>query len=96
MECQTIKPGVECSFWKRGACSFPSGKCNTIDERCDGCGHTMESEGGRYCKVYADPTSKWMLGTCNFATHIEAAAATESKAVNPLKASKRAAAGRKR
>lgn len=48
-----------------------------------------------YCKMSANPAAKWHVGECNYASHIVDAAPTEQKKVNPLKASKRAAAGRK-
>ena len=41
------------------------------------------------------PSAKWNLGVCNYATHVEKEAPVVAKAkVNPLKAAKRAAAGR--
>jgi hypothetical protein len=53
-------------------------------------------EGDFFCVTSANPAAKWNLGICNFATHVEKGAPVVAQAkVNPLKASKRAAAGRK-
>ena len=43
--------------------------------------------------MYADPGSKWMFGNCNLATHVERKGEKVQK-INPLKASKKAAAGK--
>jgi len=43
----------------------------------------------------ANSAAKWNLGVCNYATHVEKEAPVVGKIkVNPLKAAKRAAAGR--
>ena len=48
-----------------------------------------------YCTTSANPSAKWNLGVCNYATHVEKEAPVVAKAkINPLKAAKRAAAGR--
>ena len=94
MQCTTIKNGLECSFMSSRGCGFTSGACNTIVEQCTGCNRILELATGKYCATYADPSAKWSFGTCNFATHIEAAKPQEHKPVNPLKASKRASTGR--
>jgi hypothetical protein len=42
-----------------------------------------------------DVSDQWDLGICNYATHVEKEAPVVAKAnINPLKAAKRAAAGR--
>ncbi len=66
-----------------------------IDDKCEGCERVAEVEGGKYCPTYAQPTTKWAKGICNFATHARAGVDKGGKVkVNPLKASKRAARGR--
>jgi hypothetical protein len=64
-----------------------------VVERCAGCDRVRQFESQEFCSSYPDPTTKWVGGRCNFATHIKAASAAAAK-VNPLKASKRAAKGR--
>ncbi len=95
MQCTTVKPGYECSFMSRGGCGFgaPSDTCATVAAQCEGCDHIHDWPSGRYCKKFAAPAAKWALGNCNMATHIKIEKA-ETKKVNPLKASKKAA-GRK-
>ncbi len=66
---------------------------HTIVEKCEGCNRVREFEGENFCSSYPNPSSKWALGSCNFATHIKAAVRQQAK-VNPLKASKRAAKGK--
>ena len=95
MQCQTVRPGVECFFWKKSGCSFPSGQCNTIIDKCEGCKHILEFEGSNFCKTYPDPSSKWINIECHLATHVKRAEKkVEAKSINPLKASKRMAKGK--
>ena len=63
-------------------------------EQCSGCERVRSFDSQDFCSSYPDPAYKWNGGRCNFATHIKAEAASQAK-VNPLKASKRAAKGRK-
>ena len=65
-----------------------------IDEKCVGCDRVGEFEGQQFCTSYPMPAKKWTSGKCNFATHIKVEAVAKAK-VNPLKASKRAAKGKK-
>lgn len=66
-----------------------------IVEKCEGCERIKEFEGEQFCSSYAQPSSKWALGACNFATHVKATLEKDGKVkINPLKASKRAARGR--
>jgi hypothetical protein len=95
MQCTTIKQGSECFFMSTSGCSFTGGACNPVVEQCEGCDNITMQSSGRFCRVYADPTAKWAFGSCNFATHVKAPQQVETKAINPLKASKRAAAGRR-
>jgi hypothetical protein len=41
------------------------------------------------------PLAKWRNGNCNFATHIQRKVEEQVQKINPLKASKRAAASKK-
>ncbi len=65
-----------------------------IIDKCEGCDRVREFEEEKFCSSYPVPESKWATGRCNFATHVKAQTQTAAK-VNPLKASKRAAKGRK-
>jgi hypothetical protein len=67
-----------------------------IDERCEGCERIEEVESKKFCKKYADPSFHWENDQiCSFATHIKREIKIAKKVVNPLKASKRAAAKKK-
>lgn len=74
---------------------YTSGLFNPISEKCEGCERVIEAASNKYCQTYASPEAKWRLGLCNFATHVKLELATTKTKVNPLKASKRAMAGRK-
>jgi len=66
-----------------------------IIEKCEGCERIVDHSDGKYCSSYAQPSTKWKLRACNFATHVRAEVDNTGKVkVNPLKASKRAARGR--
>ncbi len=67
-----------------------SGFFKNVIEKCEGCERIVELEGAKYCSTYADPSAKWRLGICNFATHAKPEIVTTKIRVNPLKASKRA------
>jgi len=67
-----------------------------VVEKCEGCERIVETEGARHCKTYADPQAKWRLGICNFATHAKPEITVAVVKVNPLKASKRASAKKKK
>ncbi len=77
------------------ASMFTNGTFKSIVEKCEGCDRIVEVEAARYCKTYADPTAKWRLGFCNFATHTKSESNATKVKVNPLKASKRAVAKKK-
>lgn len=62
-------------------------------EKCTGCGYAKIKDGETFCSVYRDPGFKWAYGNCNLGTHVERKAEKVQK-VNPLKASKKAAAGK--
>ena len=89
MECVTVKPGIECIFMRQTGCSFQSGSCLPIVDACTGCAYATDYEHGQYCQLYADPSTKWMLGRCNFATHVKTDVQPSAQRLNPLKASKR-------
>jgi hypothetical protein len=59
-----------------------------IVDSCQGCERTVSEGESVYCQSYLNPSAKWRLGTCNFATHIKLETKTAAK-INPLKASKR-------
>ncbi|MDR3604808.1 MAG: PxxKW family cysteine-rich protein [Syntrophaceae bacterium] len=95
MHCDTVRKGVNCSFMTKKGCSFTGGRCLTVVDKCQGCNRTSSLEDGIYCLVAATPASKWSNGDCNFATHLEKKKVEEAQKINPLKASKRAAAAKK-
>jgi hypothetical protein len=65
-----------------------------IVEQCVGCNHVRVAGDSAFCKSWAEPEGKWQLGICNFATHQKLATVADTKRINPLKAAKRAAAGK--
>lgn len=67
-----------------------------VIDRCSGCERVITVNETQYCKTYAAPAAKWKLGICNFATHEKPEIVTAQTRVNPLKASKRAAAKKKK
>ncbi len=91
MQCVTIKKGVECAFMTRKGCNFNGGRCHPVVEQCQGCSRIDTRPEGAFCTVVPQPSIKWNIGFCNFATHIERKKIEEQK-LNPLKASKRAGA----
>ncbi len=95
MQCQTVREGVECFFWKKDGCSHDGGTCNEVSEKCEGCSHIISFGEQRFCKRYPNPESKWVNVECNLATHVvREEKVAEKKPINPLKASKRMARGR--
>ena len=72
-----------------------AGVFSPVVEDCEGCERVVDVQGGKYCYAYANPAAKWRLGLCNFATHKKVELAVGQAKVNPLKASKRAMAGRR-
>ncbi|MCK5807845.1 PxxKW family cysteine-rich protein [bacterium] len=66
-----------------------------IHENCEGCDKVESVDGKNFCAKYVDPSFHWENDQlCAFATHVKRAAKAAKKAVNPLKASKRAAGKR--
>lgn len=96
MICQTIRTGTDCIFMKHTGCDFKDGACKTIIEKCEGCGRIIDLETGRYCRVYMDPASKWIIGNCVTATHVKLEIKETAQKINPLKASKRASRAKKK
>jgi len=95
MQCQTVLPGSECTFQGTQGCVFSGGSCKIIVENCEGCERVVESKIGKVCSAYPAPEKKWQNGICNFATHVKIDIKSEEQKINPLKASKKAAAGKK-
>ena len=89
MQCTTIRAGRECFLMGKNGCKI--GECRPIVDECNGCERILEINGVKYCSVYPIPEVKWKNGLCNFATHKKPVYVEESKRINPLKASKRAA-----
>ncbi len=95
MQCITLKKGTECAFMTNKGCNFNGGRCHPVVDNCQGCSRTVNSSDGTFCAVAPNPSTKWLRGSCNFATHLERKAAEKAQKLNPLKASKRAAASKK-
>ena len=55
MQCQTVLPGTECTFWKKSGCSFTSGSCENVIEMCEGCERIVEGTIGPVCSVTPSP-----------------------------------------
>jgi len=89
MQCQTVLPGTECTFWSKNGCSFEGQSCQPVIEQCQGCERIVEGTIGPVCSVAPSPVHKWGQGLCNFATHQKVEVKVEEIRVNPLKASKR-------
>ena len=98
MQCQTVQPGNECTFWSKQGCVFEGHSCQNVIEECEGCERIVEGTIGKVCSVAPAPKTKWAneLKLCNFATHRRLEIKTEEQKINPLKASKKAAAGKKK
>ncbi len=71
-------------------CGYNGGRCYTIVESCKGCDKVKSYAAGEFCVSFPNPGIKWEFGRCNFATHMKLDK-VETKKLNPLKASKRAA-----
>lgn len=89
MQCQTIQPGAECTFWSKNGCIFEGNACHTVVADCEGCERIVDSSIGNVCTAYPAPEKKWATGLCNFATHRKLEIKISEQKVNPLKASKR-------
>ena len=96
MQCQSVLPGTECTFWSKQGCVFAGNTCQNVIEECQGCDRIVQGTIGQVCSVAPSPQKKWATGLCNMATHrkVELQSA-ETKSINPLKASKKASAKKK-
>ena len=96
MQCQTVLPGTECTFWSKSGCSYLGSSCENVVAACEGCERIVEGTIGQVCSLAPSPSHKWVNGLCNFATHRKVEVKTEELKINPLKASKKAAGGKKK
>jgi len=98
MQCQTVLPGSECTFWGKQGCVFEGHSCQNVVEECEGCERIVEGSIGKVCSVYPAPARKWSApgALCNFATHKKLDIVVAEAKINPLKASKKAAGGKKK
>ncbi len=94
MHCVSVKPGIDCTFMTKKGCSFNGGHCKPVVDACNGCERTLQVEIGSFCASFPDPDLKWRRGPCNLATHAKNGRKEAQVKINPLKASKRMAAGR--
>jgi len=74
---------------------YSAGSFQPIAEQCDGCERVVTEDGATYCKTYVNPTAKWRIGICNFATHAKPEIKVVTVRINPLKAAKRASSSRR-
>ena len=64
-----------------------------IVTECLGCGHKTVTD---YCNRYIDPSRQWTRqGGCAMRTHNKPNVIIDGKKLNPIKASRRAAGGKK-
>ncbi|HAD04510.1 MAG: hypothetical protein A2091_05495 [Desulfuromonadales bacterium GWD2_61_12] len=98
MQCQTVLPGTECTFWSKQGCIYEAKSCQIVVDECAGCERIVEGTIGKVCSVAPAPSLKWAndLKLCNFATHRKIEIKLDDTKTNPLKASKKAAAGKKK
>lgn len=89
MICTTVRSGHDCTFMKKGGCSFRGGSCHPIVEQCRGCNRIVTHNSASYCASAPEPALKWRSGVCNLATHVKAEAGKAENKINPIKASKR-------
>jgi hypothetical protein len=94
MHCASVKPGIDCMFMTKKGCSFNGGHCKPVVKACNGCERTLIFEERNFCGSFPDPEAKWRRGPCNLATHMKTEKKETAQKINPLKASKRKAAGR--
>lgn len=80
---------------KNTAVNYSDGKYKPVVEQCEGCERIVEEAGAKYCQSYLNPSAKWRLGICNFATHAKPEITVAKIRVNPLKAAKRASKSKK-
>jgi hypothetical protein len=73
---------------------YATGAFKPIIDKCNGCDRVIEAESDKFCSAYSAPAAKWSRGICNFATHEKPEIITSKIKINPLKASKRAMAGK--
>ena len=90
MQCQTVLPGTECTFWSKKGCVAEGGSCQNVIEMCEGCENIVDGTIGPVCTKAPTPVKKWSAGLCNFATHRKVEVKIDEVKVNPIKASKRA------
>lgn len=95
MQCQTVLPGAECTFMSKQGCIFAGNSCQPVVESCQGCDRIVEGTIGKVCSAAPSPQQKWAPGLCNMATHRKVEIQSDTKMVNPLKASKKASAKKK-
>ena len=62
MHCETLKPGIDCTFMTKKGCSFNGGKCKPVVEACTGCDRTLCFEESNFCGSFPDPGAKWRRG----------------------------------
>lgn len=80
MICSTMKVGMECALMTKAGCGFSGGSCLPIVDQCDGCQKVKEFPSGRFCTSFPNPSVKWKMSNCNFATHAKADSQNQQQA----------------
>ncbi len=62
MHCETLKPGIDCTFMTKKGCSFNGGSCKTVVTECEGCDRILGSNGSSFCASFPDPASQMAPG----------------------------------
>lgn len=75
---------------------YTAGSFRPVIDKCQGCERIVEADAQQFCRAYISPEAKWRLGLCNFATHVKPEITAIKAKINPLKASKRLAAKKKK
>ena len=75
---------------QEAALKYSAGEFKPVVEECEGCERIVDEAGTQFCKTYLNPSAKWKLGICNFATHKKPEIVVAKVRINPLKAAKRA------
>ena len=53
MHCESVKPGVDCTFMTKKGCSFNGGKCKTVCGSLTGCDRTLGAMGIKLLRLFS-------------------------------------------
>jgi hypothetical protein len=69
--CKIKELNTRCKFNSTNGCTFKTGSCETIVEKCIGCANIINFKGSQYCKTFPNPDGMWAKGVCKLATHVK-------------------------